>query len=476
MNNKLKAILLVFLLLTVVMLSVSCSDDSPYGGYDGDGYSVSVKFDANGGSFSTGSSVIVDTFNIADLPDAGDGDKLMPIIAPNDTRRGTGNYYTAKRSGYFVAGWYTERTPVTDGNGNQLDIDGNPIAESGKEPAYTYSGYWDFKNDKYTVKPGESYSAKEPVVTLYAAWLPEFSFEFCDKDGNAIEGADSITFNPLANAGEIMLPERDEATGGLKYTQTGDQTVKRGSFPKLSGKTFSSVATSLGGDAVDAEFIKHIGEVNFENATATNSTMKLYVDYIDGEWFNISTADQLINAASAAGCYTIEADLDFAGKSWPAGFGNNFTGKIIGGQHTIKNVSVEQARNDRMYNGLFGQLTAECVIENLTFSNITYTVSKGIKATGMNGAAFGLLAGSIAEGAKLENVTVTDSKLVISAKAYLPDGRYEMGLVAGRGTEYTAISYSGITATADNPAGYGKTVTVTTDGNTVSLSFATVSD
>ena len=66
MNKKLRVILLAVIALITVLLVTSC-DGSPYADYDKAGYEVSVKYDANGGTFTAGTSVIVDTYSLNSL-------------------------------------------------------------------------------------------------------------------------------------------------------------------------------------------------------------------------------------------------------------------------------------------------------------------------------------------------------------------------------------------------------------------------
>ena len=86
--------------------------------------------------------------------------------------------------------------------------------------------------------------------------------------------------------------------------------------------------------------------------------MKLYVDYMEGEWFHITSAKQLISNASVSGNYILDADLDFADQIWPTALMHgNFTGTIAGNGHKISNIAIKQTNNSKVNTGLFGQLT-----------------------------------------------------------------------------------------------------------------------
>ena len=421
MTKRIKTVIAVAITVLLLLTVTSCGIITPYDKYDEEGYSVSVKYDANGGSFTTNTTVIVDTTSLDSLKTNADGMKELPLISPSDPNRGQGNAFTPTKSGYFLAGWYTERTAVTD-NGNVLDIDGNIQAETGKEIAYTYSGKWNF-GDKYLIDPDAEYTASEPVITLYAAWVPEFKYEFYNADGTELLG--SVSFNPTVN-NTITLPEWDLDNGILAYN----------GIPEINGKTYVSLSTEIGGEAYVGTTLTHTGVFNPADATAENNVMKVYLELAEGKWYRIFTAQQFIKNAAANGCYYIEQDLDFGGK-WTAAFQNKFTGKIIGNGHTFYNVAHKQ-NSAALNNALFGQIDAKATIENLTFVNATYTITKGSTT---QGASFGLLAGVIAEGATVTGVSLTDSTIIIEAGYQLNFPKnYNFNLVAGLGSSYADVT------------------------------------
>ncbi|MBQ3183208.1 MAG: hypothetical protein IJB57_06025, partial [Clostridia bacterium] len=117
-------ILAVVAILTCLVISGCADNRTPYEINNSDGYTVSVKFDANGGIFTTNTSVIVDSFNPADVSE-------IALLSPDDSKRGN-DAFSAINNGYFLAGWYTERTERSDGG-------------------YTYAGKWDFESDRIEV-------------------------------------------------------------------------------------------------------------------------------------------------------------------------------------------------------------------------------------------------------------------------------------------------------------------------------------
>ena len=427
MKLNIKAILVALLIATVILVAAGCAaTQNPYRTNDEEGYNVSIKFDANGGFFTTNTAVIVDSYKLADLPKDSNGDAQIALLSPDDSRRGK-EAFTAVKNGYFLAGWYAQC--------------------SGEGEAATYAEKWDFENSTYSVKADGNYTASEPVLTLYAAWVPLFEIEIYDL--NSGTKIDTTTFSPLETDLEhIQLPAWDEKTG----------SVLMGKFPKYEGFTWGDVYLDAAGtQKVEGAEIAHPGNVNYDNATAQNAAMQLYVDYMEGEWFHITSAKQPASNASVSGNYILDADLDFEGQIWPTALMHgNFTGTIIGNGHKISNVAITQTNNSKVNTGLFGQLTEEASISDVTFENITLTIEGGTRVTG---ASFGLLAGTASDNAQLTGVAIT-GKVQIAADAYFGTDDYVIGLLCGTGEpdiddagitcEIVGENNQGITVTVDN--------------------------
>lgn len=429
MKSITKRIPKVLLLLTAVCaLCVLCTltactgrGGPPYQSLDEQGYTVSVRFDANGGVFAgTNDVTVVDVFNPENESVNANGETEFRLLSPDDPLRKE-RAFSISRTGYFLAGWYTERTLRTDENGAPADEYGVPTAESGRPQGYTYAGRWDFATDVAAKKIDGTESSETPILTLYAAWIPYFDYEFYTETGDPLGSLSLI---------DLETPAWDESTGKLN--------LKR--FPDRDGMTLDGAFLDAACTLPMTDALRGTAYVDYETGTTKTESVSIYTKWLTGDWFRIYTPKQLLQNAKLGGHYVLCADLDFSDAVWPPLFATGkFTGSIIGNGHKISNVSVTQADASKTAGGLFGQIDASATLTDVCFENISYTVKAGSR---MQGASFGLLAGSVADGATLEGITLTGI-LYISESCY-PQSDYRIGLVTGIGS-VNGIDDSGIT-------------------------------
>ncbi len=440
MKLKKKALILGALLLMLCGLFAGCSEkQTPYQVNDAENYTLSVKYDANGGTFTTNTSVIVDTYDLSQIGEDGSGAKKIALLAPENEARGN-NAFEAGKNGYFLAGWYTQRTEAG------VDEEGNPL--------YTYSGKWDFENDRLTVDPGKTYTSAEPEITLYAAWIPVFQIEYYDRlTGELLS---TSAYNPAQN-GDIQMPQWNVSTGRLDMHD----------IPKRENYTYcGAYFDAQGNEPVSTDVLQHCAVVNEETATAENTTMKLYIDWQAGEWYHIYNVDQFLDNASLNGSYVIHEDLDFSDKIWPTVMMyGTFTGTIEGNGHTFSNIELVQTNNSKNYAGLFGQLSESAQLSDLTFKNVTFTVKSGTRVAG---TAYGLLAGAVADGAQLNAINILESSLLIDSGCYFGTEDYTIGLLCGMGSATVDTADITCGATGNDP----EKVIISVTDETVSVSFA----
>lgn len=448
MNSKIKFTLITVMLLIAVCFIASCSQwETPYETLDEDGYTVSVRFDANGGIFAGTEDVyIVDVFNLNNAQTNAQGKKEISLIAPNDSKRGTGAFEISKTKSIFV-GWYTDRQLRVDENGKPLDAYGVLTSVSGREQGYTYSGRWDFETSKLELDPNKEYKSEENALTLYAAWIPSFVYEVYMENS---EGEFDLLMSKEAL--EIELPRWNDKTGKMD--------VK--SFPTVENKTFKEA--SLTKDFSELLTGTVNGGIDYETGTMQgDGKVEIYTRYLDGTWFKITTPKQFKDNSRLDGCYILESDLDFTGIVWSSTLASEgFKGTIIGNGHKMSNITVNQGNTSVMRGGLFGGIDVGATIENVTFENVTFNMNAGsLKA----GASFGLLAGTISNEAVLTNITVSGS-FNISSDIY-PDTEYSLGVLSGNIID-TNIDISNITC---NVTGDTEKLSIEVSDGQITLNF-----
>lgn len=452
MKKLLKNTIAAALLIAAMLCLCACSDnwEVPYTSLQEEGYNISVRFDPNGGVFAGTNDVsVVDVYSTANGVKNSDGTVGFYLLSPDDPIRAEGCFSIA-RTGYFLAGWYTERTPRVDAGGNALDDYGVLCSESGREQGYTYSGLWSFEEDLLTVDPSGSHDASEITATLYAGWIPYINYEFYAVDPVTGTGEHIETVQAI----DLYVPEWNESTGKLDLK----------SFPERDGYTFDAAYLS---DDLSTPLTQTIygkdSYADYETGTVSVESVKIYTTWMEGTWFKIYTAEQFYNNTRLDANYLICADLDFEGAVWsPTLVKGKFAGKIYGNGHTFSNITAVQADNSQVYGGLFGTLEGGAVIEDLTFENVSFTIGAGSR---MQGSVFGLLAGSISSEAALTDVSVSGI-LLISENCY-PQSDYTIGLLCGSG------STDGVDYTIDCKTAEDNTdkLSIAVDGNEVLVTF-----
>lgn len=425
MKMNLKNIITAVLLLTVSLCLCACSDNwgAPYASLQDDGYNISIRFDVNGGLFAGTKDVsVVDVYSLQNGVANADGTVGFYLLTPEDPARSEGAF-AASKNGYFLAGWYSERTLRVSETGEPLDEFGVPTAESGRPQGYSYSGKWDFDSHMVSVDPNGSYSADAPVLTLYAAWIPYINYEFYSVDTSG-----KATYLSTIQTVDLEVPEWN--------TKTGKLDLKK--FPDPDGQTFDAayLDANLNEPLTDTIHGQDL-YVDYETGTISTEAVAIYTTWLEGDWFKIYTAEQFYSNARLDGNYLIMNDIDFADSVWsPTLVKGKFTGKIYGNGYTFSNITAVQADNSQIYGGLFGSLESGAVISDLKLENVTFTVEAGSR---MQGAAFGLLTGSLSSGGALENLSITGT-LLISENCY-PQSDYTIGLLCGIG-QADGVSYT----------------------------------
>ena len=467
MKSLVVKVLSLLCFVCICFAFASCEDKTEYDKLRDEGNFITVTYNPNGGRISTKKGIsYIDMFNPETLKTSADGSIHIKLLAMDSPLRSKQNIMPSV-SGYFCAGWYRTRTPVTkivedveyvvDEAGNLLTLnadeeyviaktikeDGTYADATGKErtstPLYTYSDRWDFDKDElvyeggskklgiYNGATGETQytdGANKFEITLYAAWLKNFTFEYYYEETSGsetkwVKGGTSNGFDYVSvkggkegyeNADEVYLPywntnEAGEKTGGLVYSSKNDakQTISK----KIGTTFYKAYKDEACTEEITSEKIIHSGSVDFATATAVNGIEKIYVKTTSGEDYYVDTLEQLTENASLNANYYVRNDLTFTkANGWPTIFtSGEFNGKIIslkGDGVTFNGIDVTVSSTEN--GGLFGKLGANAEINGVDFNNVNVYLSK----TAGKGK-YGMFAGVVAEGAKLTSVTVSGS-------------------------------------------------------------------
>ena len=457
MKKKISIIVGVLLLLASCAVLAACSQwEAPYASLaEKEGYTVKVYFDANGGKFAGKDGLkVVDVYSPEKGEYAEGGKKAITLIAPDDERKDS-RAIDVSREGYFLAGWYAERTLREDENGNALDAWGELTSASGNEQGYVYSGMWDFDSDKLVVDPAKTYGDDEYALTLYAAWVPYFEYEIYAKKDGEFAKLDELSVEGLS----FVAPSWASKTA----TQ-----ISMNSMPARNGYTLIGAYTDKEMTTEMSGTYDYKNLVDYEKGIAYQSKIQIYTEWEEGNIYNIYTATQLVDNAEASGVYNIMADLDFSeAKYWPTAFTKgNFQGKIIGNGHTISNITAAQTESASIYCGLFGKITEKAEFLDVTFENVNFTIKGSIKPD----YQYGLLAGGIDDAATISGVAISGN-LIVSKDWYSNDS-YEIGLLCATDNTH-GIDTSAINCIKDSEEENTLVITVTEEGK-ITISTAPV--
>ncbi len=445
------------LLLGAVAVTGCSTWDSEYQYMNEHDYTVSVRFDANGGIIGGKSEgAVVDVFKLSDFQPNAEGKVSIQLLDLTDDDRTAVSDSSATRVGYFLAGWYTERQLRVNDKGEALDEYGNLVSESKLPQGYTYGGRWDFEKDRLEVDAGGTYSSDEPQLTLYAAWIPDLSYEFYEV--NADGTTEKLAFDDTEKPRYFRFPVWNDTTGCLDMN----------SMPARAGMTFVSAFMDSDLTEPAPEGISTTDYVDYEKGIALQSTISIYTTWKEGTWFRISTLEQFNDNSMPNGCYELLADLDFTDEIWAPVFAKQeFTGTIVGNGHTIRNVTVTQADTAQSMGGLFGALGHTAVITDVHFENITYIIEKGSR---LPDVSFGVFAGILRDGARLEQVSV--SGLLEIGDECIASKNYSVGLLFGQGKTPAGLTHEQIQCALKDPASEDVRFDVDEMTGEVTLTFA----
>ena len=428
--------------LALACVGAGCKELSKVEEKEKEGYTISVSYDANGGLFLNRPGVtVMDMFNPSNYEKDSNGTVHIKLLEPTDPSRPTsvqGGTISLALQNHFFAGWYKNREVKTVG--------GKPVDEAGREltlledgsyvytntlneekptkatPAYNYSGYWDFENDRleYTEGVDETIS-----LTLYAGWVPYYEFNYYYQVEGEWQKLDTATIfdykttnmvETEADQDTIFLPQWTEE-GNMSYEHKYlNSTVQK--FPSIEGTTFEKAYMDAACTQEITTSLEHSGSLEVAHGEekallVQNRIQNVYLVVSEGEQYRIKKAEHFVNHPNLNGYYEIEGDLDFTNLTWPTTFSvGEFKGKIYGKDGaavTFSNINVDYSATAKA-GGLFGKISKDASMQGITFSNVTLNL---INTGSRNSeASYGLFAGVIETGASLD-VTITQATLKI---------------------------------------------------------------
>ena len=254
-------------------------------------------------------------------------------------------------SGYYIEGWYLPK---------EVDENGEPKRD---ENGFVILGKkWTFDRDRV-----------DKDITLYSNFVKRLQVRFINRlDGKYIEK--TIDYKP----NDLVREPTSQA-------------------PTLKDHTF------LG------EYYADMEGTEFKWNFRIKEDVDVYVDFIEGIWSLVDTEDQFRTAIGAGRNIYLRKDLNFENKLvW--GTSSEYSGKIDGNGHTISNVTqrirLGKTDIDSSFGGVFGALGEKASIYNINFVNVNVTLDINSSYTVIDVYA-GILTGTVADGAKLEKVSVS---------------------------------------------------------------------
>lgn len=245
--------------------------------------------------------------------------------------------------GLYLEGWYLPK----------VDEDGKPIKN--EDNIVQLDRKWDFEEDVVTED-----------ITLYANLVKRIKLEYVDRaTGEVLSSIDEV---PGAIRPEPQIAPKKEGytfTGKYYANETGDELF---SWPHTFGET----------------------------------DVKVYVEFIEGKWNIVRTANELKIALRNNQNVYLANDIDYADAKWTA---YDYAGEFNGNGHKVSNISVvaEQEKGFETYSALFNTLKATANIHDVEFENVVMTYQMRMDIAGIKIALF---SAEMETGAKLTNVKV----------------------------------------------------------------------
>lgn len=395
--------------LTAGLLTACAAGSDPEANKKKEGYSCTVTYDANGGTFGSNSArtyALVKENSLTPAPGYVDGKTQASVKVP--TRRDHQLVGEAKSDGdeetndeaILTKSWFLAKT----------DEEGNVVYEGeGEEraPVLLSEDPWNFTTDRVT---GD--------ITLVAVWKEVFRFSICyvekAEDGTMVEKEyRSFTVEP----GDKIVPKL--------YKKKDGELVRRADY--ISATISNNTCLDFYLDAEFKTYLEndyvHPGHRNIEvtekneqgedvTTTVATNTVTVYAKYLPGRYQFISN-DNIRSLTGADKWYFVE-DVDMTGKEFESV--SKFTGDIWGNGFTMKNLTVTSkvtkpgAGQSYKAHSIFGEMDG--TVKDLTFENVTMKVATAYGTEIPGEQRINFIAYKFGKNGLLSNVTLQDCKIV----------------------------------------------------------------
>lgn len=224
-------------------------------------------------------------------------------------------------------------------------------------PGYLFTGWFTSAECRENEKWDFSTGTITKDMTLYAGWEKEivYSFSVCYIDGETTQ-----------TLGQYKVSAGDKFEDYRKYANKRDDFTAIGYFVDAECTTpWDFSTTHPGGDA--------------------DNDIKVYIDYIPGEWILVDSYSKLKSAIGKGNIYLTD-NIDCEGQE--LSFGRSFGYILEGNNYAIRNFTVEKSGGALMPGvALFQSLTEGAKIQNVSFENVTFKFFGVEKATKIKVAA-----------------------------------------------------------------------------------------
>lgn len=298
---------LIFVVVVTCCMLVACNSTE----FDTDG-KTKIVFELEGGIYKNSERSVTYWVDYKD----GTDNLIYDFFSANEKDK-------IERNGYVIEGWYREKT-----------VDGENV---------TYSGKWDFENDK----------VGSDGVTLYAKWVPAVVYTY-------------RIYYKSASGEDVAIGSPYKVNAGASFMDLSNYAEKK----KPENHTFIKFVDAEGNDW-DKNFRHPGGDEDLE--------IKVYAEYMEGDWYIVDSLSSLKSSKNSKKDIYLASDIDMGGAKFAYG---DFKDRVFEGNgHTISNFKVQYdgSKNglcedkdgtiNTLYIGVFGNIE-NSEIRHLTFADV----------------------------------------------------------------------------------------------------------